>query len=77
MVVDRAVHSSTDNNGSGDPRTVVVDLSSLVNFSSASLLTIDAATSDSSGPAAVSVTPAARMTVTLSGYGVAFLKLEP
>jgi hypothetical protein len=25
----------------------------------------------------VSVTPAARMTVTLSGYGVAFLKLEP
>jgi hypothetical protein len=77
MVVDRAVHSSTDNNGSGDPRTVVVDLSSLGSFSSASLLTIDAATSDSSGPAAVSVTPAARMTVTLSGYGVAFLKLEP
>jgi hypothetical protein len=77
MVVDRAVHSSTDNNGSGDPRTVVVDLSSLGSFSSASLLTIDAATSTSSGPAAVSVTPAARMTVTLPGYGVAFLSLKP
>jgi hypothetical protein len=27
MIVDRAVHSSSDNNGSGDPRTVVADLS--------------------------------------------------
>jgi hypothetical protein len=77
MVVDRAVHSNTDNNGSGDPRTVVVDLSSLGHFSSASLLTIDATTSASSGPAAVSVTPASRMTVTLPGYGVAFLTLTP
>jgi hypothetical protein len=77
MVVDRAVHSSTDNNGSGDPRAVVVDLSSLGSFSSASLLTIDAATSASSGPTAASVTPASRMTVTLPGYGVAFLNLKP
>jgi len=77
MVVDRAVHSSTDNNGSGDPRTVVVDLSSLGSFSSASLLTIDATTSASGGPAAVSVTPASRMTVTLPGYGVAFLSVKP
>jgi hypothetical protein len=77
MVVDRAVHASTDNNGSGDPRTVVVDLSSLGSFSSATLLTIDASTSTSAGPAPVSVTPAARMNVTLPGYGVAFLTLKP
>ena len=29
MIVDRAVHASTDNNGTGDPRTVIVDTSSL------------------------------------------------
>lgn len=77
MVVDRAVHAPSDNNGSGDPRTVVVDLSSLGNFSSATLLTIDAASSASTAPAAVSVTPATRMTLTLPGYGVAFLSLTP
>jgi len=38
MVANRAVHSSTDNNGTGDPRTVVVDVSSLGAFSSACLL---------------------------------------
>jgi hypothetical protein len=77
MIADRAVASSTDNNGTGSPRTVVVDLSSLGNFSSATLLTIDAATSASSGPTPVSVTPAARMTVALPGYGVAWLTLTP
>jgi hypothetical protein len=77
MVADRAVHATTDNNGNGDPRTVVVDLSSLGNFTSASLLTIDAATSASAGPVVVSATPAARMTITLPGYGVGFLTLTP
>jgi hypothetical protein len=77
MVADRAVHATTDNNGNGDPRTVIVDLSSLGKFSSASLLTIDAATSASAEPAAVSVTPASQMTITLPGYGVAFLTLTP
>lgn len=77
MVADRAVHAPTDNNGNGDPRTVVVDLSSLGNFSSATLLTIDAATSASAEPVAVSVSPAPRMTITLPGYGVAFLTLTP
>jgi hypothetical protein len=77
MVADRAVHATTDNNGNGDPRTIIVDLSSLGSFSSASLLTIDAATSASAEPAAVSITPATRMTITLPGYGVALLKLMP
>jgi hypothetical protein len=77
MVDDRAVASPSDNNGTGSPRTVVVDLSSMGNFSSASLLTIDAATSASSGPTPASMTPASRMTVTLPGYGVAWLVLKP
>ncbi|MDR3727728.1 MAG: hypothetical protein P4K86_11870 [Terracidiphilus sp.] len=77
MVVDRAVHTSNDNNGSGDPRTVVVDLSSFSSFYAASLTTINSATSVSAGPTGAGVTPSTRMTVTLPGYGVAFLTLTP
>ncbi len=77
MIADRAVHSSTDDNGTGDPRTVVVDLSEWPAFSSASLLTIDANTDPTAGPTAQSITPAERIPVTLGGYGVAFLSLKP
>ncbi|MBZ5562982.1 MAG: hypothetical protein LAP13_11265 [Acidobacteriia bacterium] len=77
MVANHAVHSSTDNNGPGDPRVVAVDLSGLGTFSSASLLTIDKNSSVANGPAAAPVTPAAQMTIQLGGYGVAFLKLIP
>jgi hypothetical protein len=77
MIVDRAVHSSTDNNGAGDPRTVIVDVSALGAFSSATTVTIDAKTSASSGPAAVAIAPGQKMSVTLGGYGVTFLKLKP
>ena len=77
MVVDRAVHAANDNNGNGDPRTLVVDLSSLSPFSAASLLTIDANTNVSTGPSTVRVTPASRINITLPGYGVAFLSLTP
>lgn len=77
MVVDRAVHASTDNNGSGDPRTVIVDLSSFSSFYAASQININSATSVSTGPAGAGVTPSTRMTITLPGYGVAFLTLTP
>lgn len=77
MVVDQAVHASTDNNGSGDPRTVVVDLSSFSSFYAASLISINSATSVSTGPPGVGVTPSTRMTITLPGYGVVFLTLTP
>jgi hypothetical protein len=77
LVVDRAVAAANDNNGAGAPRTVVVDLSSFSNFSAASLLTIDATTSVANGPSGVGVTPAARIPVTLNGYGMAILKLTP
>jgi len=78
MVDDHAVAMAADNNGAGAPRTVIVDVSELGNFSSASLLTINASTSAVTGPAAASsVTPAGRMTVNLGGYGVAWLMLKP
>ncbi len=77
MVTNHAVHSPSDNNGPGDPRTVVVDLSALGSFTSATQLTIDSSTDPSKGPTLVTVTPGARMQVTLNGYGVSFLTLKP
>ena len=77
MVDNHAVASPADNNGSGAPRTVIVDLSSLGTFTSASELTINAQSSATSAPAAVTVVPAARMTVQMSGYGVTWLLLKP
>jgi len=77
MVIDRAVHAASDDNGSGDARTVVLDLSSLSNYYAASLVSINASTSLSTGPSGVGVTPASRMTITLPGYGVAILTLTP
>jgi hypothetical protein len=76
MVANHAVHSSSDNNGTGDPRTVVVDVSSLGSFSSASLLTIDAHTDRVNGPSATAITPASRIRIDLGGYGVTFLVLQ-
>lgn len=77
MVVDRAVLSPTDNNGAGDLRTVILDVSALGNFSSASQLNIGAAFNVSNGqqPSAISMSP--KLTVNLSGYGVTFLILKP
>ena len=77
LIVDRAVHAPTDNNGAGDPRTVVVDVSALGTFSSETSITIDKNTNATSGPAAVSITPAQKISVTLGGYAVTFLELRP
>ena len=78
MVANRAVHAASDNNGTGDPRTTVVELSGFGSFSSATLLTIDASTNTSTGPTAVSaVAASSRWPIVLKGYGVAFLTLTP
>ena len=77
MVADRAVHAASDNNGTGDPRSVIVDLSALGNFSSAATLTIDANTSVANGPSPVAIPFSPQMTITLGGYGVTFLTLKP
>jgi hypothetical protein len=77
MVVDLAVHAPADNNGKGDPRTIIVDTSSLGGYFSASLLAIDATTSATNGPVGKGIPPDGRIPVTLNGYGVAFLTLTP
>jgi len=76
MIANHAVRSSSDNNGTGAPRTVVVDLAALGSFSSATQLTIDASTNPASGPTPINLTPATQMEVTLGGYGVTFLTLR-
>jgi len=77
MIANHAVHSASDNNGPGDPRTVIVDVSALGTFSTATQLTIDNNTDTVNGPAETAITPAARMTVSLGGYGVTFVTLHP
>jgi hypothetical protein len=67
----------SDNNGTGAPRTVQLDVSALGAFSTATQLIIDAATDVSSGPLESSIPVADQMTVTLNGYGVEFIKLNP
>jgi hypothetical protein len=76
MVANYAVKSSGDNNGPGAPRTVLIDTTALGNFGSGSLLTIDANTNVATGPVASTVTPAPQISLTLNGYGVAFLTLK-
>ncbi|HKW34401.1 MAG TPA: hypothetical protein VJN92_15425 [Candidatus Acidoferrum sp.] len=77
MIADHAVHAHTDNNGTGDPRTVIVDVSALGTFSGATSVTIDATTNATTGPASLSISPGQKIPVTLSGYGVTFVKLKP
>jgi hypothetical protein len=77
MIADRAVHASTDNNGAGDPRTVIVDVSGLGTFSNATATTIDSKTTASSGPVPLTITLGQKLSVNLGGYGVTFLRLTP
>jgi hypothetical protein len=77
MAANRAVHSATDNNGPGDPRTTVIDLSALGNFSSAMQMNIAASTDLTSGPQWASITPASKISITQAGYGVTFIALKP
>jgi hypothetical protein len=78
MVANHAVNNpSTDNNGPGIPRTVLVDVSSLGTFSTGSLITIDLNTNAGTGPTPTTVSPAGQMILTLNGYSVALLTLKP
>ncbi|HWG21296.1 MAG TPA: hypothetical protein VG225_12265 [Terracidiphilus sp.] len=77
MIVNRAVHAAGDNNGTGDPRTVVVELTDSVNFKSWNLLTIDASTDVNAGPKSVALWWGDRYSIRFNGYGVAFLTLKP
>ncbi len=80
MAANHAVNGQNDDNGPGAPRTVVIDISQLGHFSSATELTLDASlidpnTSLATEPVAQSVEAAPQMTLNMGGYGVTFLKL--
>ena len=78
MIVNHGVASSTDNNGSGVSRSLLLDTSSFGTFSSATETVIDASTSLTSGPTSSVITsPSSRLPISTSGYGVTFVKLIP
>jgi hypothetical protein len=56
---------------------VVLDVSALGAFASATQLMIDANTDLVNGPAETAITLAPRITVTLGGYGATFVTLRP
>jgi hypothetical protein len=77
MVSDHAVNAVSDDNGPGQARTVVVDVSALGPFLSGRQMTLDAATDPIAGPAATNFAPTSQMTVRMGGYGTAFLTFSP
>ncbi len=77
MISDHAVANPSDNNGPGAPRTVLLNLTGLGNFTSAQTLTFDASTSLQTGPSFQPVTLTDPLPVTLNGYGTTFLNLQP
>jgi hypothetical protein len=77
MVTNYAVAAATDDNGSGVARTVILDLSALGTFSSATEIDLNGSTSVTAGPSATGITPTAVMTVTFSGYGASIFLFKP
>ena len=76
MLIDHALFRAADNNGPGDARTFNVDVSALGSFDSVTTLTINAFTSAASGPLVQTVPFMPNLSLTLPGYGVAFLRLN-
>lgn len=77
MITDRAVHSPSDNNGPGDPRTVVVDVTALGKYSSVTQLTLQSDTDLTKGPQPTTLSPSPKLSITLNGYGSTFLHVIP
>jgi hypothetical protein len=70
-----AVNATTDSDGPGAPRSVLID-TTLGLFQMGSLLSIDAGSDLTNGPTAVPVAPTFQIPITFHGYGVAFLTLN-
>jgi hypothetical protein len=77
MVSNHAVAAPTDNNGAGLTANISIDTSAFGGFSSASKLVIDSTTSATTGPTAVSMSPASPISLTMNGYSVTIIKLHP
>ena len=71
MIAYHALNATTDNNGPGAPRSVLVDISQPpAAFQTPSLLTIDAKTNLTTGPIESTVSLAQQIPLTFKGYGV-------
>lgn len=77
MVSGIASASSSDNNGNGAPRTVLINLAALGSFTSGTQIVLNGSTLATTGPTPSAFTPTSTMTVTLSGYGTNFFVLKP
>ena len=66
-----------DNNGPGDPRTVIVDVTALGNGFSATQLILQSGSDLTKRPQPMTRSPSPKLSVTLNGYGTAFLHLAP
>lgn len=77
LVSDIAPANAGENNGTGSPRTVLLDVSALGTFSTASTTTLDASTPIAAGPSTVTANASSVLAVTLAGYGTTFIKLTP
>jgi hypothetical protein len=77
MISNHAVASALDDDGAGAPRTVLLDVSALGAFTSATQTSLNGSTSAAAGPSSVAITPSSVMTLTFAGYGTTFLQLKP
>jgi hypothetical protein len=77
MVSNHAVQSPTDDNGPGAPRTIEIDVSALGSYTTLTKTTLQNGTDTVNGPQPVALSPAPKLSVTLSGYGTQFLHLVP
>jgi uncharacterized protein (TIGR03437 family) len=75
LMSNHAVANAADNNGAGAARTIMLDISALGAFTSATLVRLDASTPET-GPVPVAMTPAPQMQVPMAGYGAALLRLS-
>jgi hypothetical protein len=66
-----------DSGSASEPHTVIVDVSALGDYSSVSQLTLQSDTDFTNGPQPTTLSPAPKLSVTLKGYGTAFLHLIP
>jgi hypothetical protein len=72
-----AVANGRNNNGPGDPRTVIVDVTALGNGSSVTQLILQSDSDLTKGPQPLTLTPSRKLSVTPSGYGTACLHIVP
>jgi uncharacterized protein (TIGR03437 family) len=76
MLIDHALLTGTENNGTGDGRMFQLDVSALGSFDSVTTISLDASTDPTAGPAVETYPYMPNLEATLPGYGVVLFKLN-